>query len=281
MNAFIRTLFVSLLLVSVCGCNMEPTYDTPMAVIDGWIDTDGYPVVIFTESLIPNEAGGPIADKIIRWGKVTISDGNRAIILTGGPDHNIMPPYKYVTYNMKGEVGKTYKITADYMNLHAEAECRMLPVTPIKSIELTPIEGNDTLRSGTLKFISPDDCPAYYYITMTDLTDLKKEGRPLPAMMSTYRAETPNKEISIPLFRPKNKLNDDPFIPHLIAGEKWEVKLCRVTKEVYEFWKSYDNMVMFGGSQFINSTQSLHGNIKGGYGVWSVQGTSASIIDVK
>lgn len=72
-----------------------------------------------------------------------------------------------------------------------------------------------------------------------------------------------------------------PFIPQLIKGEKWEVKLCRISKDVYEFWKEYDNAVMFGGSQFVNASQSLSGNIIGGYGVWSVQGVSSEIIEVE
>lgn len=269
------------ILISVCllsGCTSELEIVTPVPVIDGWIDTDGYPIVVFTESLIPNQDEGTIADKVIRWGKVSISDGEREIILTGGPDKDMMPPYRYITYKMKGEIGKTYKIVADYKTLHAEAEGTMLPPTAIKNIEIFPIESNDSLRSASLIFISPVDCPAYYYITMTDL---EIDNRPLPAMMGTFEALESNKEYSIPLFHPKNNLSSEPFIPQLIKGEKWEVRLCRVSKDIYEFWKAYDNAVMFGGSQFVNASQSLNGNIIGGYGVWSVQGVSSEIIEIE
>lgn len=273
--------YLIILLIFGCGlsgCESELELVSSVPVIDGWIDTDGYPVVVFTESLMPNQDGGTIADKVIKWGKVSISDGKQEIILTGGPDKDIIPPYRYITYKMKGEIGKTYKIVADYNNLHAEAEGRMFPPTAIKNIKISPIESNDSLRSASLTFISPDDTPAYYYITMTDL---KEDGRPLPAMMSTFEASDPAKEYSIPLFHPKNNLSSAPFIPQLIKGEIWEVKLCRVSKEIYEFWKAYDNAVMFGGSQFVNASHSLSGNIIGGYGVWSVQGVSSKIIEIE
>ena len=272
--------YIIIIMTSSCflsSCEADLDLVSTVPVIDGWIDTDGFPVVVFTESIIPNQEGGSIADKIIRWGKVSIYDGEQEIILTGGPDNDIIPPYRYITYKMKGEIGKTYKITADYKTLHSEAEGTMLPPPAIKNIEISPIESNDSLRSASLIFISPDDCPAYYYITMTDL---KEEGRPLPAMMSTFEASEPSKEYSIPLLHPKNNLSSAPFIPQLIKGEKWEVRLCRISKEVYEFWKAYDNAVMFGGSQFVNASQSLKGNIIGGYGVWSVQGVSSQIIEI-
>lgn len=248
------------------------------AVIDGWIDSDGFPVVIFTSSLVPGENEITLADKMIRWGKVTISDGIETIILTGGPDKNYFPPYKYVTYQMKGTPGKKYTITADFKDLHAEAECEMPEPSPITTIEVSPIEGNDTLRSASLHFVTPTDVPAYYYITMRDYGD---RGRFAPTMLGTYKATEPEKEVSIPLFHPKNHLSDEDFEPMLKVGQIVEVNLCRITREVYDFWLAYDNSVLFGGSQFIDTSQSIVGNIKDGYGVWSAQGVSRALLEVK
>ncbi|MGM9867428.1 MAG: DUF4249 family protein [Lepagella sp.] len=262
----------------VAGCGSDLTYQPVMPVIEGWIGTDEYPEVIFTATVSPEEKDVTIADKVIRWGKVTISDGENEVILTGDPEFEYMPPYRYITNKMKGEVGKTYRIVAEYEDLYASAECRMLPPTPIQSITFSPIEGNDTLRSGELTFISPEDTPAYYYVTMGNVDE---RSRPLPTMMGVYKAEEPGKTISIPLFNPKNKLDGNSFVPQLRVGDNLEITLCRVTEEVYEFWKSYDNAMMFGASQFLNSAHSVRGNIRGGLGVWSVQGTTSQRIQVQ
>lgn len=43
-----------------------------------------------------------IADNLVRWGKVTVSDGDTAIVLTGGYDKRHFPPFLYKTYDMVG-----------------------------------------------------------------------------------------------------------------------------------------------------------------------------------
>lgn len=254
----------------------EPADECP--VVEGWINSDGYPVVIFTSSLSPDNAGSALADKIIRWGTVTISDGSRTVVMTGGMSDEYFPPYRYYTFDMKGEPGKTYRIVAEYENLHAEAECRMPIPTPIDGIELSPIAGNDTLRSAVLRFTAPNDCPAYYCITVRDLD---RGRRPLPAMMGTVIAERPHERLDVPVFNPKNVLDTVSFVPQLAVGQRLVVSLCRVTSEVYTFWNDYNNMTMFGGSQFLSGSTELRGNIAGGYGVWSAQGVSSVAVEVE
>ena len=271
---------LSIIFLAFClaSCITDLKYEGEKAVIDGWIDSDGNPSVIFTSSIVPGENNSSLADKIIRWGKVTISDGDTTIIMTGSPEKFYFPPYRYVTYQMNGEPGKTYKITADYADLHAEASCRMPEPTPILNIEVKNIEGNDSLKSAELQFVTPEICPAYYYVTMRKLDSGE---RFLPTMLGTYKATEPSRLVNIPIMHPKNGLSMDPFVPQLKIGEKLEIKLCRITEEVYEFWNQYDNAVLFGGSQFINSSNSIEGNISGGYGIWSAQGTSTYYLNVK
>lgn len=262
----------------LASCIEEPPIATEKAVIEGWINSDGYPVVIFTSSISPDEEDITLSDKIIRWGKVTITDSVDSFTMTGGPDNDFFPPYRFISYQMKGEPGKTYKIRAEFKNLVAEAECTMPMPTPIDRVEVLPIEDNDSLRAATLYFTTPANCPSYYYLTIREAESGKQ---PLPAMLGTYKATTPGIEASIPILHSKNHLNDDIFVPQLKIGEKLEISLCRISEEVYEFWSAYDNAVLFGGNQFFDSAQSLHGNIQGGYGVWSAQGVSRTTLLVE
>ncbi len=247
----------------------EPS--APMAVIEGWLNSDGYPVVIFTESIVPEQSGS-IRDKLITWGKVTISDGEREVVLTGGANSMMFPPYRYYTYEMKGVPGRTYTITAEYRDLKARATCRMPSSTPIDSIVLKPIADNDTLRTGVLYYTAPDDCPAYYYLT---ISDGHSRSRPYATLMGTSMATNPGERMSIPVFMPKLRIDSLTYVPQLEVGTEFTVHLNRVTEEVYEFWKAYDNMLTFGNNQFISSSISLPTNIEGGLGVWSAQGSSS------
>lgn len=264
------------------SCVSEPEPSRTRPVIEGWINSDGYPVVIFTSSLNPEEKDQKISDRIITWGKVTISDGVDTVILTGGPDKTIFPPYRYYNFELKGKPGKTYYLTAKFEDLYAEAQCYMPEPTPIDSIIIRPIEGIDTLRSGTLYFTSPKDTPAYYYITILDLKHPEGgDGRPLPAMLGTVKTTEGGKRFEVPIYNPKNQLDTTTFIPQLRPGQELAINLCRITEEVYNFWYNYDNSSLFGNSQFIKTDNPGEiGNIKGGYGVWSAQGISTLKIRV-
>lgn len=281
---FIRpnyTLVVVFLLASSIFSACDITDEVPLPVqpvVEGWISSDGYPVVQFTQSIVPDEDDTSISDKIVRWGKVSISDGDRTVVLTGGMSYEYMPPYRYYTFDMKGEPGKTYTIVAEDDNLRATAQCTMPEPVEISSIDFKAVEGCDTLRAATLKFVSADDAPSYYYISIRDYTAGR---RSLPAMMGTVKSLKPREDMEVALFMPKNNLDTLKYTPQFKTGQKIEVCLNHITEEVYNFWHAYDDAIMFGGSLFTSSTQHLPGNIQGGFGVWSAQGSSSRYIEVK
>lgn len=279
MKKFFRLILIIpvLLVYLLMGCEENNPSLPSRAVIEGWIDSDGHPVVIFTASISPDEGEVNVADKVVRWGRVTLSDGIDTILLTGSPNYNYYPPYIYFDSEMKGVPGREYTLTADFEELHARAKCRMpLPVS-INRIEVSPFEGNDSLRNVSLSFIAPDDSPAYFYVAMRERSS---NGRSLPSLLSTIEADTPGEEIIVPIYRPKSEATEMEYESQLKIGEEWEIKLCRISEEVFRFWEGYENEVLFGGTQFINSSYSTRGNIEGGYGVWSAQGVSKQTIKI-
>lgn len=258
-------------LLAGCSTTEEPA-DTDMPVIEAWIDSGGYPVVLLTSAISPDDRGGELADKMIRWGKVTISDGDDEIIMTGKSDKNYFPPYKYFTYDMTGQPGKTYTITADYKDMHAAASCHMPEPTRISSISCHPVEGNDSLRSTILRFISPADVPAYYYLTV--------DGS--PALMGWTEVDRPGIEVSIPVYNTKSHSNiGENFVAQFKIGEHHDIALHRVSEEVYRFWRTYDDMLMFGDNVLFGSTLSLPGNVRGGLGIFSARATDSRHIRVE
>lgn len=271
-NFFATILFATI----IAACDETPSPADRQAVIEGYISNDGYPTVYFTSSVTPDD-GGSISDAVINWGKVTIDDGEREVVLTGRVDDTGLPPYRYYTLNMVGESGRTYRIKADFKDLHAVSEVRMPFPTPIDGLtfEETSV---DTLRAVTLHFTSPEDTPAYYYISMRKQ---EKESRFSPCVMGSICADIPGAHYSIPVLKPRIKIDGEKYVSSVAVGEKWEVSLNRVEKEVYEFWKAYDNMILFSNSPFISSSQSLPTNIVGGLGIWSPQGVSTLRFEVE
>ena len=265
--------------VFFCSCEEDEPAGisaTGPLVIEGHIDSEGYTEVVFTSSIVPEGNSGTLDNSMIRWGKVTVSDGIKTIVLTGGPQSDYMPPYLYYGYGLYGTPGRTYTLEAEYDGKKVNAQCTMPTPTPIDRLECVS-SGTAGLYSVMIHFTAPDDCPAYYHISTMLIGE---EGHYYPSVLGTVCAETPGTHIEMPAYRGKHFGNSQSFTPLWHEGDMVGVCLARVSKEVYEFWTAYNNEVLFGGSQFVGVSESLPGNIVNGYGVWSARGVSHSAIEI-
>ena len=245
-------------------------------VVEGYIDSGGFPVVLLTASASPAEGDAFIGDKMIRWGKVTISDGDTTIIMTGSPSKKYFPPYTYRTFMMRGVPGRTYSITAAYDYLEVSSSVTMPEPPAIDSIIVADIAASDTLRTATLCFTAAEQVPAYYHIS-TQVIGV--DSVYLPAMMGCYKATMPGEKVKMAVYRGKSGIfADAKYVPQLPRNYDVKVRLERITEQVYDFWSAFDDASIFGGSQFVTIDTSMPSNIIGGYGVWSAQGVDTRLI---
>lgn len=275
MRHVIHIIAVIICSLTVCSCTDEPPAAEPRLVVEGWIDSDGYPVVILTSTAIPSQDGGDLMDNMIRWGKVSISDGTETVILTGGPDNQYFPPYTYRTYRMQGRVGKTYTIEAEYADMKCHASSTLLPPPAIDSITLHPIEDNPPFYAATLYMTSTGE-GCYRIFTRV----LNSETRHYPALMGTFRTGAAGERVSIPVFRGKHATDTVKFAPQFLPGEVVDVMVCHIDPAAYDFWTDYDNTVTFGGGMFSGTPDGLRSNITGGYGLWSARGVTRRTLRV-
>ena len=272
----IHSLYAVVAALSLTACADVPDLPPRRLVIEGTFDSGGYPDVIVTLSIPADGSEVDVSEALMRWATVTISDNTgREVILTGGPSKKHFPPYHYYSYDIKGEPGRTYTLTARYRDLLATSTAYMPYPTPITGTRTHPVEGNDTLRSLEVLFTAPDDCPAYYHVS-TQL--LGSDLRPLPATLGIVEANTPGEAMSFTAMRAKTSTDTLDYTPYFPIDSEVRVKLERVDKPAYDFWKMFSNSALFGSSEFFDSSFSLPSNIEGGYGIWSPAGTSTVIV---
>ena len=103
------TFHFSHLLLFVCAvwlaaCNHEPPQKPQQIpynmVLEGWIDADLYPIVLIHKSYLlayapdsVRELEDIIEEQLIPFGRVTVSDGENEVVLTGRLDTLYLPPY--------------------------------------------------------------------------------------------------------------------------------------------------------------------------------------------
>ena len=113
----IRHIIYIACLLLLCGCSdVKLPASEPVLVIDGWIENGKGPVVIVTTSVPARDTLGNAEDLqkyVVTWTKVTVSDGEREVVLTGMMNDDYYPPYIYTTSYIKGEAGKTYTLKVE------------------------------------------------------------------------------------------------------------------------------------------------------------------------
>lgn len=269
MIASVAMAALSLLPLLTVSCSEDEEPLAPQLVVEGQIESGSFATVLFTWSLTPDE-NSEIGDKIIPWGKITISDGTREEILRGGKASGWLPPYRYYGNEIRGESGKEYHIRAEYKGHVATSTVRMPERTPIDSITVTPIEGVDSLRSVVMHFTAPSDCPAYYYL---GIREMGSKEQPLPCFMGIVSTDSPGSHIRVGVFNAK-KYNEKHFVSNLRRGHDYEISLNRITERVFRFRQTYNEMLVFSHNPFLSTSQTLPTNIDGGLGIWSAQGTA-------
>lgn len=261
----------------VCGC-VEPDTPERTLVVEGYIADGGYPSICLMQTVDPGNPGTSLADMVVRWGVVRISDGEKTVTLTGGPDKNYFPPYLYTTYEIRGEVGKTYILTAEYDGLAVTAVARIPEPVEIDSIVGQPDGRDGSERRLDLYLTAPEDGPEYFRV-MSRVRGIHTHL--LPGFMGAGESGGREGLVKIPVNRPRTSRDTVDYSTSFLPGEQIEVALCTMDRDAYLFWRDYDNAVAFGGSQFIVPSAPLRGNIEGGYGYFFGYGMSRRIITIE
>ena len=267
-------MLLSLLLVS---CTENKIIEAePQIVVEGWIDAGGYPVVMLSQILpvtghvVTDE---DIRDCIIAMGKVTISDGERSIVLTGKKSDKYFPPYIYTTSKMRGEEGKTYYLTAEYKDFYATAQTTIPPKAKIEKIITKKENGSYSISA----VINDNPEEKNYYKFFVQLV-----GRDNCYLSSNF-AIIDDKNYTFPCTVPidlgRSSFNSKESNKHIMSEKDiLMIKVAQIDNSMYNFWDDYKNIIELGINPFFRYSNSIRSNISGGSGYWAGYGATEYLL---
>lgn len=279
LNRTILFLFLSVLL----GCKKEEmnTLDeyVPKFAVEGWIEQDGYPHVILTHNIpfFTTLDSAQINEIVIRWAKVTVSDGVTSEILTARRDDNYFPPYIYRGYELKGQPGKTYTLTIEYAGHTLTSTTTIPPRVPLDSIWFVQREDNPDRVQLYVRF-KDDVNEKNYYKLYTKTVNNKIY---IPTLVSNeddkyFNGKTLTLQVNTGPVNNLSLKNDFYFK----KGETIRVKFSSIHKDGYDFWSSFQDEVMNSSNPLIGSTGLIKSNITGSaVGIWCGYGSAIYQID--
>ncbi len=262
------------------SCTQEYIISVPsQLVVEGWIDHDGFPVVQLTKTVPVDRTYkdlSTIEECVIKWAKVTVSDGENEVILTGKVDNNYFPPYIYTTGQMRGKAGKKYTLTVEYEHFYAESETTIPYPAEIDSFSVVPV-GTDSLYQLTACF---KDCPrttdyyAFFIETPHGYYRFSSNG--------VLADEARDSFLCVPVLKPVDMFAKNPneYTPYFKKGERAGIKFVRMDSLGYQFWKSFEETRSLSRISFFSITENMKSNIRGGLGYWIGYGANYYAIPI-
>ncbi len=254
--------------------------DIPTLVVEGWIADNEHPVVILTTNVavstskIDNEA---LQEHLMRYAKVTISDGDKEVVLTGKYDKRYMPPYIYTTTDMMGMAGRRYMLTASVDTFYATSTTTIPEVVEIDSISQGMVEGNDNVRKLYVNFRDPiaENHYCLFYRTGKFSPQLNLCG------IGVFDDDNLLDNVRYPVYK-NNNLSEryDNSFDVFNVGDTVCVQLSTVDRQSFQFWNDFQNVSSLSGNFVMPYTKNIRTNINGGKGYWSGFGISRRILVV-
>lgn len=240
----------------------------PCIVVEGWIENGGFPVVILTKSFPISSTYHDIDDwdeSLIRWAKVTISDGEQSVVLTGKIDKGYFPPYIYTTGNMRGEAGKSYSLQVEYKDFYATATTTIPTSCTDVKYKVEKSADSDTLYQVSAEFYDNPETSDQYVFFNRRGADNKQF---LVSYLGCVSDETCQGLTKIPVYCGHSATDIAYYTPYFTLGDSVTLKLSQVDRSSYDFWDDYVKTLSLSNNMFLYSSQRIRYNIHGGAGYW-------------
>ena len=270
---------LSALLLSCSGDYLPEQNDE--LVVEGWIEDNGFPVVILTKNInISNkyQSLDSLSSRIVRWAKVTVSDGEKSVVLTGRYMKGYTPPYIYTTSHFRGEAGKTYLLTVEYGDFHATATTTIPKTQKIDELSVERCAQSDTLYQISLRY-NDDEAEQNYYQIFT-----RVGGRDVRQYLAAYLGTIDNRVVKpktkIPVYRGRD-INTLDYTPYYTINDTVAVKFAHIDRTSYNFWYDYTRNLTTAGNMFFATAASLRSNIIGGTGYWCGMGSDIKYVAIR
>ena len=287
-------LLFSLLLLS-CQEQDQPTASSEY-VVEGWIEAGRHPIVKLTRSIpIPNTdkdderlSLDSLENYIVRWARITISDGEQTVTLTGHMDNAYFPPYVYTTTDMKGQPGRTYTLTVYCKDRAPIVATTTIPDRSgqlVDSLTVEPVSNSDTLFQ-VVAHVSIPPYPVTYYRIFTN-NNLDRSQDFYPSLLGVLRSDMiADGRIDINQGRAVLRINTSEgiykavdYTPYFSHGDQIMVRFAQIDSTAYAFWRSFEDMLSLSRTPLFPSTVNIPKALPNAYGFW--QGWNATYLSVK
>ncbi len=278
MNILVKALVLASALMAV-SCAKEVPRE-PEMVLEGWIDEGGHPVVMLHNSMNFTEDFDTVEElveeKLIYFGKVTVSDGETSVILTGRADTAYLPPYTYSSVRIIGEAGRTYHVEAEYEGKKVSAVTTIPPKVAFDSISVESLPDKPGFFRLT-GYLTDKNAASDYFVVFYRYKGEKQYRNGFLGVTSDLASDASG-VLRMPIYKNvagTSLVDKDSVSTRFFRlGDTLDVKLAAIDQVSYRFWESFSSMTISSSVPFLPVNENIFTNVSGGRGYWCGYGSS-------
>lgn len=257
-----------------CATDVVFSQDSPEIVVEGWIEDGGFPVVIVTTSVPVStdyKDWDTLMDHLVRWAKVSISDGEKEVILTGKMDTDYFPPYIYTTARMRGEAGKKYSLKVEYGGRTETAETTIPSKVPLEYVKVLERTDGYGIVAGLKDNTETKDY--YKFFTMVEGVDSTYVSSFLGLVDDVVLGE----EVTDIAVNSSFVSNFNTIERSQVSYEEDDVVRVRfvtMDETSFNYWSDYDDVTILSTNPFFPVNKKIRSNISSGMGYWAGYGST-------
>lgn len=257
--------------------------DRDEIIVEGWIEEGECPVVILTRSLPVRLRDDAIlmedlSDYVERWAKVTVSDGQNSVILTGGSDDRYVPGYIYTTSALKGEAGRTYTLTVETRGKVVNAVTTIPQYAPaVDSVVCTRL-ADDPQNCQITAYLRNIPDRKEYFRSFYLIGDVERQF--ISSYLGVVDDEFADPSFTMPIIRGATDYDMHEENRYFPIDTLVSVKISVMDEVSYGIWIGFEENSRFSSYFLSSSVRDIPSNITGGRGYWCGYNSFRSVFTV-
>ena len=262
-------IIVLLIILSACSPDLDykVTGYTQKIIVEGRIETGRSPVVYLSLNVPLSKTvdSTTILDHVIRYAKVTVSDGEKTEILTSKWDKDYFPPYVYKGTEIVGEEGKNYTLKVEYGGYTLHAQTSIPQGFEIGQINSTNTDV-DSLRTLSVNINVDNSRKNSFRVFTKKAKDKRFIETPVLFNSGLNLSGLQTFHISPQVAKTDSSYREGRFF---VVGDTVDVRIRAIDSTSTMFFKDMTMFSVVAGNVFINEVKPLNSNIsEPGFGIW-------------
>ncbi|NBC83971.1 MAG: DUF4249 family protein [Bacteroidetes bacterium] len=271
---------ISLVLVTL-ACEKELPLNIPeyeqLVVVEGMVEPGEKTRVLLslTAPFFNDYDSVSMLDYRLTTAKVVMRYDSVSEVLRLTKNKKYFPPFVYESTS-RGETGKNYSLEVTHGGDTISASTYIPKPTSIDSLWYEQKPDKDSSFYFRIQF-TDDPATKDYYILFTRVRG--KEQKFYPTRTAAYDdALFSGKQVTFRMERGVTSVLDVNDMQSYRLGDIVVVKLCTVNKAVYEYWNSYQNLLISSANPFSSPSNELESNINNGIGIFGGYGATLDTV---